>query len=79
MIDRHYGYLARDSRQHAVALLDALAFERAVDATWTSTRTHEKRATKAYLMRRSRRSGRLMDVAWTPHLVSVAATDDKEG
>ena len=25
MIDRHYGHLARDGRQHAVALLDALA------------------------------------------------------
>jgi hypothetical protein len=32
MIDRHYGHLANDSRQHAVALLDALAFERTVDA-----------------------------------------------
>jgi integrase len=30
MIDRHYGHLARDSREHAVALLDALALERAV-------------------------------------------------
>jgi len=30
MIDRHYGHLANDSRDHAVALLDALAFERAV-------------------------------------------------
>jgi hypothetical protein len=36
MIDRHYGHLANDSRDHAVALLDALAFERAVDAAWTS-------------------------------------------
>jgi integrase len=35
MIDRHYGHLARDSREHAVALLDALALERAVDARWT--------------------------------------------
>jgi integrase len=36
MIDHHYGHLAHDSRQHAVSLLDALAFERAVDAAWTS-------------------------------------------
>src|SRR5207245_9777520 len=35
MIDRHYGHLAHDSREHAVALLDALALERAVDAGWT--------------------------------------------
>lgn len=32
MIDRHYRHLANDSRQHAVALLDALALERTVDA-----------------------------------------------
>ncbi len=32
MIDYHYGHLAHDSRAHAVSLLDALAFERAVDA-----------------------------------------------
>ena len=32
MIDRHYGHLAHDGRGHAVSLLDALAFERAVDA-----------------------------------------------
>jgi hypothetical protein len=30
MIDRHYGYLARDTREHAVSPLDALAVERAV-------------------------------------------------
>jgi hypothetical protein len=35
MIDRHYGHLANDSREHAVSLLDALARERAVDARWT--------------------------------------------
>jgi hypothetical protein len=35
MIDYHYGHLARDSREHAVSLLDALALERAVDARWT--------------------------------------------
>jgi hypothetical protein len=32
MIDYHYGHLTRDSREHAVSLLDALAIERAVDA-----------------------------------------------
>ena len=38
MIDYHYGHLARDSREHAVSLLDALALERAVDAGWTPPR-----------------------------------------
>lgn len=32
MIDRHYGHLARDGREHAVALLDAFAAE---TAAWT--------------------------------------------
>jgi hypothetical protein len=27
MIDYHYGHLARDSREHAISLLDALAIE----------------------------------------------------
>jgi integrase len=31
-IDHHYGHLARENREHAVSLIDALAFERAVDA-----------------------------------------------
>jgi hypothetical protein len=40
MIDRHYGHLARDGREHAIRLLDALnAGERPpwtlVDAAWT--------------------------------------------
>jgi integrase len=33
MIDRHYGHLARDGREHAVALLDTLAAE---TGAWTS-------------------------------------------
>ena len=41
MIDRHYGHLARDGREHAIQLLDALnapGFEpwTPVDAAWTS-------------------------------------------
>ena len=41
MIDRHYGHLARDGREHAIRLLDTLnahELERwtAVDAAWTS-------------------------------------------
>jgi integrase len=35
MIDRHYGHLADDGREHAISLLDSLAAERAVDARWT--------------------------------------------
>jgi len=37
MIDRHYGHLARDGREHAIRLLDALnAPWTLVDAAWTS-------------------------------------------
>lgn len=35
MIDLRYGHPASDGRQHAVALLDALAREKLVDAGWT--------------------------------------------
>ena len=36
MIDRHYGHLARDGREHAIELLDALnAPWTLVDAAWT--------------------------------------------
>ena len=37
MIDRHYGHLAKDGRQHAIDLLDAQNVHdvHAVDATWT--------------------------------------------
>jgi integrase len=41
MIDRHYGHLARDGRQHAIRLLDMFGGDNpadvhAVDAAWTS-------------------------------------------
>ncbi len=36
MIDRHYDHLARDGREHAIKLLDALnAPWTLVDAAWT--------------------------------------------
>jgi integrase len=76
MIDRHYGHLANDSREHAVALLDALALERAVDAAWTSTRTPRKAVRKAFSGSRAHRPRRRVDARWTPRLVSVASTDD---
>ena len=42
MIDRHYGHLARDGREHAIRLLDSSARDNGhgwtlvVDAAWTS-------------------------------------------
>jgi hypothetical protein len=41
MIDRHYGHLARDGREHAIKLLDnftGVDDVHAVDAAWTSKR-----------------------------------------
>jgi len=39
MIDRHYGHLARDGREHAIRLLDLFTGPgpdvHAVDAAWT--------------------------------------------
>jgi hypothetical protein len=36
MIDRHYGHLARDGREHAAALLASLADTETSVAGWTS-------------------------------------------
>lgn len=41
LIDRHFGHLARDGREHAIKLLDSFtgadkAIVHAVDAAWTS-------------------------------------------
>jgi integrase len=77
MIDRHYGHLANDSREHAVSLLDALALERAVDAAWTSPRTPRKPVRKTVAASRTHRRRRPVDARWTPRLVSVASTEDE--
>jgi hypothetical protein len=42
MIDRHYGHLARDGREHAIRLLDELNADQRprwtlVDVAWTPT------------------------------------------
>ncbi len=44
MIDRHYGHLARDGREHAIKLLDALnAPWTLVDAAWTPAGVRRRR------------------------------------
>jgi hypothetical protein len=77
MIDRHYGHLANDSRKHAVALLDVLAFERAVDAAWTSLRTPLKPVRKTVSASRTHPPRCRVDTRWTPRIVSVASVDDE--
>jgi integrase len=77
MIDRHYGHLANDSREHAVSLLDALAFERAVNAAWTSTSTPRTPVRQASSRSRGHRPRRRVDARWAPRLVSVASPDDE--
>jgi integrase len=77
MIDRHYGHLAHDSRDHAVSLLDALAFERAVDAAWTAPRMPLKAASKRATSSRHRRSRRTVDARWTPRLVTASPSHDE--
>jgi len=70
MIDLHYGHLASDGRQHAVALLDALAREKAVDAGWTPSsrpaNPHSTRARRPSPRGKSHARGRSVDVARTP-------------
>src|SRR5712691_4257739 len=77
MIDRHYGHLAPDSHLHAVSLLDALAFERAVDAGWTSNRSRANALINSDSKPHRRRTHRRVDARWTPRLVLVAFTDNE--
>jgi hypothetical protein len=66
MIDLHYGHLAVDSYQHAVSLLDALAFERAVDAGWTPGPRPARPHRHMVSAPRGGRSRRTVDARWTP-------------
>jgi integrase len=77
MIDHHYGHLAHDSRQHAVSLLDALAFERAVDAAWTSAHARPKPAHNSDSSQHSRRVRQRVDARWTPRLLAVAPPENE--
>jgi integrase len=77
MIDRHYGHLARDSREHEVALLDALALERAVDAGWTPNRHRTNALSNGDSTPNRRRTHRRVDARWTPRLVLVTSTDNE--
>jgi integrase len=72
MIDYHYGHLARDSREHAVSLLDALALERAVDAGWTPPRRAATPLDSSDSSPRRERSRRVVDARWTPRHETVA-------
>jgi integrase len=67
MIDRHYGHLARDGRQHAIALFDALA---ANDSAWThgghrngSSKPARLELSRSHRVTDFRSGGRLVDVA----------------
>ena len=77
MIDHHYGHLARDSREHAVSLLDALALERAVDAGWTPTRTTAKPHPTSVSASRRGQSRRAVDARWTSRPRLVAGTANR--
>jgi integrase len=77
MIDYHYGHLARDSREHAVSLLDALAVERAVDAGWTSHVTPAMPLTNRVSKPRRRCPRRSVDVRWTPGRPTVVPFANK--
>ena len=72
MIDRHYGHLARDSREHAVSLLDALAVERAVDAGWTPPRRPANPLANRVLKPHRGRPRKLVDARWTSRPKTVA-------
>jgi hypothetical protein len=77
MIDYHHGHLARDSREHAVSLLDSLAIERAVDAGWTSHWKRAKPLSNSDPRPRRKRSRRAVDARWTPRLATVVPFANK--
>jgi hypothetical protein len=75
MIDYHYGHLAHDSREHAVSLLDALAFERVVDTGWTLRGKPTNHVPARVSGHPWRRSPRTVDARWTSthrHVVPAA-------
>ena len=79
MIDYHYGHLALDSHEHAVSLLDVLAFECAVDAGWTpppKSATPVAETVSRHLRSRSRRT---VDARWTPEPRQVATAASETG
>src|SRR5436190_17669679 len=78
MNDCQYGHLARDSHVHAVSLLDALAFERAVDAGWTSNRSRTNALINGDSKPHRSRTHRRVDARWTPRLVLVAPADNEK-
>jgi integrase len=73
MIDRHYGHLARDGREHAAALLDSLAKRdgrRRVDVGWTPPRAagrQLRRGSEPVRLIVATLRGRLVDVASPIH------------
>jgi integrase len=73
MIDYHYGHLARESREHAVSLLDALALERAVDAGWTPPPKPGNPLAASVSRQLPRRSRRAVDARWTSRRQLVAS------
>jgi len=78
MIDYHYGHLARDSREHAVSLLDGLAVERAVDAGWTPSARRAKPLRKSDSRTFRKRSRRPVDARWTsrPRPIAMPANEN---
>jgi len=77
MIDYHYGHLARDSREHAVSLLDALAIERAVDAGWTPSAKPANPLTRSVSRSRRTRSRKPVDVRWTSRAETVVSVANR--
>src|SRR3954468_10751052 len=60
-----------------VAVLDALAFERTVDARWTSSRSRANAFGNSDSKPYRRRTHRRVDARWTPKLVVVAPANNE--
>jgi hypothetical protein len=78
MIDKHYGHLARDGREHAVALLDAYARDA---AAWTlnGRRTTHRQSAQGQCATVETPTFGAVDVSWTPLLRNVASSANRSG
>jgi hypothetical protein len=76
MIDRHYGHLARDSREHAVSLLEALAIEERWTLRGRRNRTAPLSQSDFRLHRKGSRGA--LDAQWTAGPNGRRVREEKE-
>jgi hypothetical protein len=77
MIDRHYGHLARDGRDHAVALLDAYARDSAAGRQVDVAAEPASPLGESGCSIVSSLTFGAVDVSWTPPFRNASFADNK--